>query len=201
MNRTKTKMVLTLSGLIFLAMPVSSAFAHEQHCEIKETQLGETMKYMKSELRAYVKGVKRDDAEKMRQHLNELLKLSSMAAEKTPIMIKNMHAAGMDHQQMDMAAMDHADMKVKGIPAMDHSNMDHGKMDSADHDMSTMPGMEGMSNEQHHQHMLYTQGMTKLNEQFKSLDKALDKVEIKEILGKIKMHIKKSHQQFRQDCN
>lgn len=177
MNIKKTKITLILSGLIFLAMPLSSAFAHEQHCEIKETQLGDTMKYMKSELRAYVKGVKSDDAQKMQQHLNELLKLSSMAAEQTPVKIKNMHAAGMDHQQMDMSTMDHGDMDVKDMPAM-----------------------EGMSADQHHQHMLYMQGMSKLNEQFKALDQAQDKAEIKVILSKIKMHIKKSHQAFRQNC-
>lgn len=164
MNIKKTKIVLTLSSLIFLAIPLSSAFAHEKHCEIKETQLGETMKYMKSELRAYVKGFKSDDSQKMQQHLNELLKLSAMAAEQTPVKIKNINAASMDHQQMDMSAIDHGDMDIKDMPTMDHSNMqmNHANMEvgemnmgSADHDMSAMPNMAGMSKEQHHQHMLY----------------------------------------------
>ncbi len=83
-----------------------------------------------------------------------------------------------------------------------HMNMDHGdmNMDSMDHDMATMPSMQGMTPEQHHQHMKYMQGMTKLQELFKQLNQTKDKNEIKAILGKIKEHSKKSHQQFRQDC-
>lgn len=180
MNIKKTKIALALSGLMFLAAPLPSAFAHDKHCEIKDTPLGDTMKYMKSELRGYVKGVKGDDPQKMQQHLNGLLKLIAVAAEQTPVKIKNMQA--MDHGDMESKAMEHSDMK----------------MDSAEHDMSKMPGM---SNEQHHLHMQYMQDITELQELFKALNTVQNKAEIKDILGKIKQHIKKNHQQFRQDCN
>ncbi|MCP5077601.1 MAG: copper resistance protein CopA, partial [Psychromonas sp.] len=39
-----------------------------------------------------------------------------------------------------------------------------------------------------------------LQDLFKQLAKTKDKNEIKAILGKIKEHSKKGHQQFRQDC-
>ncbi|GLS90244.1 hypothetical protein GCM10007916_13110 [Psychromonas marina] len=244
MNINKTKLVLALTGTLFLAMPVSQVFAHEAHCEIKETKLGDTMKYMKSELRAYVKGFKSDDQDKMQKHLNELLKLSKQASQYTPVLITmNQHSdmdmkemdhskmdmkemdhskmdmKGMDHSKMDMKEMDHSKMDMKGMDhskmdmkgmdhskmdmkEMDHSKMDHGdmNMDSADHDMSTMPSMEGMTTEQHHQHMKYMQGIEQLQALFNELNQTKDKAEIKAILGKIKEHSKKSHQQFRQDC-
>jgi hypothetical protein len=214
MNINKTKLVLALTGSLFLAMPVSQVFAHEAHCEIKETKLGDTMKYMKSELRAYVKGFKSDDQDKMQKHLNELLKLSKQASQYTPVLItmnqhSDMDMEGMDHSKMDMKDMDHSKMDMKemdhskmDMKGMDHSKMDHGdmNMDSADHDMSTMPSMEGMTTEQHHQHMKYMQGIEQLQALFNELNQTKDKSEIKAILGKIKEHSKKSHQQFRQDC-
>lgn len=128
MNIKKTKIAFALSGLIFLAMPLPSAFADEKHCDIKETQLGDTMKYMKSELRGYVKGFKGDDAEKMQLHLTELLKLSAMAEKHTPAKIKNMHEhEDMSHDGMAMVGMDHSKMKQDGsvMPEMDHSKMKH----------------------------------------------------------------------------
>jgi len=226
MNIKKTKLAIALTGALFLTLPMSQAFAHEKHCEIKETQLGETMKHMKSELRAYVKGFKKDDTDKMQKHLNELLKLSEKANQYTPVKITQMNhenKKGMDHSTMDkkeMAEMDHSKMDMKKKPEMDHSKMDHSKMDkkemaemdhskmdhggmdmdSMDHDMAAMPSMEGMSLEQHHQHMKYMQGMTQLQDLFKQLDGAKGNNEIKAILGKIKEHSRKSHQQFRQDC-
>ncbi|WP_193755497.1 copper resistance protein CopA [Psychromonas sp. psych-6C06] len=221
MNVKRTKIALLLSSTLFLSLPMSSAFAHEAHCEIKETQLGETMKHLKSELRAYVKGFKKGDQEKMQQHLNELLLLSEKAIQFTPVKIaqmdhEDMKGKGvpeMDHSkmnhgemkskampEMDHSKMDHGEMKGKAMPEMDHSKMDHGDMDSKKHDMTNMPNMEGMSATQHHQHMKYMQGMEKLQELFKALNLAKDEAEIKAILGKIKAHSKKSHQQFRQDC-
>ncbi len=204
MNIKKSKIVLALGGLIFLAAPLGSAFAHEQHCEIEDTQLGNTMKYIKSELRAYVKGFKNDDPQKMQQHLNELIKLSSIAAEQTPVKIKKMHdhdmpISEMDHSQMDMSGM--SEMDMSGMAEMDHSQMEHSQMASPQHDMASMPGMEGMSNEQHHQHMLYIEGINGLQDLFKQLDEVQDKEQIKTVLANIKEHSKKSHQLFRQDCN
>lgn len=221
MNMKKSKIALLLTGTLFLSLPMSQAFAHEDHCEIKETQLGETMKHLKSELRAYVKGFKKGDQEKMQRHLNELLQLSEKAVQYTPVKIAQMGHADMpamdhsnmdhgdmesksmpemDHSTMDHSSMDHGDMESKPMPEMDHSTMDHSNMDSADHDMSSMPSMEGMSADQHHQHMKYMQGMETLQSLFKALNDTKDEAEIKAILGKIKAHSKKSHQQFRQDC-
>jgi len=232
MNIKKTKLALTLTGALFLALPISQAFAHESHCEIKDTELGDLMKYMKSELRGYVKGFKSNDQEKMQKHLNELLILSEKAHQLMPVTVAQMSHTNMDmeamdhgkmdHANMDMKAMDHdkmdhanMDMKAMDHGKMDHANMDmkamdHGKMDHAnmdmkamdhaDHDMSTMPSMQGMSAEQHHQHLKYMQGMEQLQTLFKGLNETKDATQIKTLLGKIKEHSKKSHQQFRQDC-
>lgn len=208
MNIKKSKIVLALGGLLFLSVPLSSAFADEKHHEIQEMQLGDIMKSMKSELRGYVKGVKADDSQMMQQHLDELLQLSEKAAKESPAKINAMHTGGkMDHSKMDhdgmvMPEVEHSQMDMKDMSAMDHTKMNHGDMntDRADHDMSTMPSMEGMSNEQHHQHMMYMQGAIKLQESFKQLAKTEDKSEIKAILGDIKEHIKKNRL-FRQDSN
>lgn len=210
MNIKKTKLAMALTGALFLSLPMSQAFAHEEHCEIKETQLGEIMKYMKSELRAYVKGFKKGDAKKMKKHLDELLKLNVMANKHTPAKISMMEHDGMDMSEMDhrvmksddMSEMDHGKMKLDDMSAMDHRKMDHGdmQMDSAGHDMASMPSMEGMSPKQHHQHMKFMQGITDLQDLFSALDKAKDDREIKAILGEIKQQSKKSHQQFRLDC-
>lgn len=90
MNIRKNKVALALSGLLFLSTPFSSAFAHEDHCEIKDTKLGDTMDYMKSELRAYTKSFKSDDTEDMKKHAGELLKLSAIAKDEVPVTIKYM---------------------------------------------------------------------------------------------------------------
>uniref|UniRef100_UPI0004917BD2 hypothetical protein n=1 Tax=Psychromonas hadalis TaxID=211669 RepID=UPI0004917BD2 len=124
MNIKKTKLAITLTGVLFLSLPMSQAFAHQDHCEIKETQLGETMKYIKSELRAYVKGFKKGDRQKMQKHLDELLKLSVMANKHTPAKIMMMKPDGMKNRASDdMSAMDHSSMKADDMSAMDHSSM------------------------------------------------------------------------------
>ncbi|PKG38538.1 copper resistance protein CopA [Psychromonas sp. Urea-02u-13] len=221
----KTKLALALTGALFLTLPVSQVFAHEKHCDIKETQLGETMKHIKSELRAYVKGFKKDDANKMQKHALELIKLTERAINETPMKIKMMghegmpnmegmdHSKmemadmkGMDHSKMDMAdmkGMDHSKMDMADMKDMDHSKMDHGdmKLSSPEHDMSKMPSMKGMSAEQHHQHMMYMQGMQQLKALFETLANTSEKNEIKQTLGEIKEHSKKSHQQYRLDCS
>ena len=202
MNIKKTKLALTLTGALFLALPISQAFAHESHCEIKDTELGDLMKYMKSELRGYVKGFKSNDQEKMQKHLNELLILSEKAHQLMPVTVAQMSHTNMDMEAMDHANMDHANMDMKAMDhgKIDHANMDMKAMDHADHDMSTMPSMQGMSAEQHHQHLKYMQGMEQLQTLFKGLNETKDATQIKTLLGKIKEHSKKSHQQFRQDC-
>ncbi|WP_019613106.1 hypothetical protein [Psychromonas ossibalaenae] len=260
MNIQKNKMALALSAVLLLSLPVS-AFAHEKHCEVKDTQLGDYMKYMKSELRGYVKGFKGGDQEKMQLHINELLKLSELAVNETPVKVKMLNddksaMQGMDHSQMDhsdmadMKGMDHSqmahsdmvDMKGMDHSQMDHSDktdmkgMDHSQMDHSDmadmkgmdhsqmehsdktdmkgmdhsqmdhSDMTDMQGMDhgsmaGMTDQQHHLHMMYMQGMTKLQDLFKALESAQDKEQVKTILGQIKEHSKKSHQAFRQDCS
>lgn len=190
MNVKKTKLALTLTGVLFLSLPISQVFAHEKHCEIKETQLGDTMKYMKSELRGYVKSFKSGDQQKMQQHLTELLTLSERASQYTPVKIEQLShhdTQVMDNAKMEMAVIEHSKMNM--------AEMDHSKMD-----MSVMASMQGMSAEQHHQHMLYIKGMQQLQGLFNKLQKTTDNTQIKTILGKIKTHSKKSHQQFRQDC-
>jgi len=229
MNIKKSKIVLALGALLFLSVPLSSAFADQKHNENKEMPMGDTMQFIKNELRGYVQGVKGDDEQKMQQHLDKLLTLSAVPADQTPVKVKKLPAAmgheQMNHEQMGMSEMEHAnmdqgdmamghsdmandDMKMdhskmadedlkmdhsnmaNGDMKMDHSKMDHSamKMDGADHDMSSM---EGMSPAQH-QHMIYMQGMTGLNDLFKQLDKTQDKAEIKSILGKIKEQLKKN---------
>jgi hypothetical protein len=208
MNIKKSKIALTLSGLLFLSVPLSSAFAAENHCEMSATMMS-----MKSELVGYVKGVKDDDTNKMHQHMNELLLLSEKSKSEIPANIKGMDHSkmdmkdmpAMDHSKMDMKdmpAMDHSKMDMKDMPSMDHSKMDHGdmNMDSAGHDMASMPTMEGMTNEQHHQHMMHMQSMTGLNDLFKQLNETKDKEEIKLLLGKVKAHSKKN-KLFSKDCH
>jgi hypothetical protein len=153
MNMKKTKLALALTGALFLTLPASQAFAHEKHCEIKETQLGETMKHIKSELRAYVKGFKKDDANKMQKHALELIKLTERAINETPMKIKMMghkgmpNMEGMDHSKMDMAdmkGMDHSKMDMADMKGMDHSKMDMADMKGMDHSKMDMADMKGM---------------------------------------------------------
>lgn len=89
MNIKKTNIILTFAVTLFLVLPMHQTFAHEAHCEIKDTQLGNIMKYMKSELRAYTKSVKSGDKIKMQKHLNELLMLSKQASEQMPVVINH----------------------------------------------------------------------------------------------------------------
>ena len=194
MHIKKSKIALALGALLFLSVPLSSAFADQKHNENKEMQMGDTMQFIKNELRGYVKGVKGDDAQKMQQHLDKLLTLSAMSTNQSADKIENMPAATMSHEQMNheqmgMSEMEHANMGQDDM-AMDHGGMSNGdmQMESADHDMSTM---ESMSPAQH-QHMLYMQGIAGLNDLFKQLDKTQNKTEIKLILGKIKAQLKKN---------
>jgi len=205
MNIKKSKIVLALGALLFLSVPLSSAFADQKNNENKQMQMGDTMQFIKSELHGYVKGVRSDDAQKMQQHLDKLLTLSAMSVEQRPVYMSNMqemdHASmangdmKMDHSKMangDMK-MDHSNM-ANGDMKMDHSNMANGdmKMDHSNMANGDM-NMEGMSPAQH-QHMIYMQGIAGLNDLFKQLDKTQDKTEIKLILGKIKEHLKTNPQ-------
>lgn len=209
MNIKKSKIALALGTLIFLAAPLSSAFADQKNCE-----MGGTMASMKNELRGYVKGFKGDDAQKMQQHMNALLQLSEKTTQETPANMKAKQVnskmdmkemAKMDHSKMDMkemAKMDQSKMDMKDMSKMDHSKMDMkdmSAMGNGDMNMDSMQSMEGMSNEQH-QHMMYMQNMTGLNDMFKQLSKTQDKSEIKVILGKIKDHSEKN-KMFKKDCN
>ncbi|MEJ6077571.1 hypothetical protein MT391_03340 [Vibrio sp. 1-Bac 57] len=171
----KTKLTFVLAGALLLTLPMSQAFAHAEHCESKDTELGETMKYMKSELRAYVKGFKTDDAKKMQKHLNELLMLSDKASQYMPVMITKMQHADSDKSKM--------------------KEMDHAKMD-----MSVMSNMQGMNVEQHNQKQKYVTEIKQLNSLFNALNATKDETEIKAILNKIQTQTKKGHKQFRQNC-
>jgi hypothetical protein len=173
MNIKKTKIALTLGGLLFLSIPLSSALVNQKHCKMSATMMS-----MKSELRGYVTGFKGDDSQVMHQHMNALLLLSEKATNEIPANINAMQVSS----------------------KMDHSKMDHGEMNSPEHNMTTMPTMVGMSNEQHHQHMMYMKGMTELNGLFNQLAETQDKDEVKVILGKVKEHSKKN-KLFRKNCN
>lgn len=198
MKIKKTKLAVILSASLFLFTPFLTVSAHSEHCEIKETELGEIMNQMKSELRAYVKGFKAEDQNKMQRHLNELLQLSEKANKLTPVTIMQMgHSAMEEMSEMNHSQMGHGVMA--DMAKMEHEDMTD--MNSSDHDMSKMPKMADMSNEQHHQHMKYIQGMTELQSLFKQLNTTEDRTEIKKILRAVKQHSKKSHQSFRQNCN
>ena len=189
MKMKKSTLAIALTGALLFTLSISQAVAHEKHCDIEETELGDIMKYMKSELRGYNKGFKADNANKMQKHLTELLLLSERAKQYMPVMVSKMekgHIKAGEHDQAD-------DKK------MDHSKMAKAENNAAD--MSTMPNMEGMTSGQHQQYMEYRQGLNALNDSFKSLSTAKDKAEIKSILSEIKQQNKKGHKQFRQDCS
>jgi len=89
----KTKLAIALVSALVFSLPMSQAFAHEDHCDIEDTELGDTMKYMKSELRAYNKAFDSEDQEGMQEHINELLKLSERGSQFIPTLIaKDNHA-------------------------------------------------------------------------------------------------------------
>ncbi|MDN2663426.1 cytochrome b562 [Psychromonas sp. 14N.309.X.WAT.B.A12] len=90
MSMIKSKLAFTLLGALFFTQPASLVFAHAEHCGIKETVLGDTMKYIKSELRAYNKGFKADNKAEMQDHINELIMLSGKAEALMPVVIENM---------------------------------------------------------------------------------------------------------------
>jgi hypothetical protein len=146
MNIKKSKIALALSGLLFLSVPLSSAFADQKHCEMDGN-----MASIKSELSDYVKSIKANDAQKTQQHINTLLQLSEKATNEMANMdhskmdMKEM--AGMDHSKMDMkdmAGMDHSKMDMKDMAGMDHSKMDMKDMSGMDHSKMDMKDMAGM---------------------------------------------------------
>lgn len=218
MNIQRSSISLALVGALFLAMPMSNAFAKKDKCEIEDTPLSEHMEHMKSELRAYVKAFKSDNNEKMQQHLNELLMLNEKAAKETPVKIKNMaheEMATISSEKLDAESMP-AKGNEKSMPEISGEKLDAeavSKMDNStisSDDMKEMEqlnmghgdmNMKGVSTEQHQQHMKYMQGMKELNNLFNKLDKSTDKAEIKNILDDIKKHTKNSHKQFRQKCD
>lgn len=104
----KTKLAFALTSALLFSLPISQAFAHEEHCEIKDSELGDIMKYMKSELRAYNKGFDSEDKEKMQQHVYELLKLSTKARELIPVVITKV-----DHDDPAKPQQVSAKQKVK----------------------------------------------------------------------------------------
>ena len=112
MTRTMTvkrnKLALSLAATLFLSLPMGQAFAHEEHCEIKDTELGDMMKYMKSELRAYNKSFNSEDQAEMKEHANELLKLSAKAEQLIPVVISKA-----SHHDANSKGEVSADQKVK----------------------------------------------------------------------------------------
>tara|TARA_R110001583_G_scaffold11285_2_gene51344 strand:- start:18372 stop:19097 length:726 start_codon:yes stop_codon:yes gene_type:complete len=149
MNIKKSKIVLALSSLLLLSVPLSSAFADENHHGTKEMQQVDTMASIKTELRDYIKSVKADDSQMMQQHVTKLLELAEKANKEVPANITAMSTGSMmDHSKMDMKnmpEMDHSKMDMKSMPEMDHSKMDMKNMPEMDHskmDMKSMPEMD-----------------------------------------------------------
>jgi len=87
MTLKKNKLAFSLLTALFFSLPISQTFAHEHHCDIKETELGNTMKYIKSELRAYNKGFDAEDKAEMKEHAGELVKLTAKAETLIPASI------------------------------------------------------------------------------------------------------------------
>ena len=117
MNIKKSKIALLIGASLFLTMPLSSTFADQKQHQTHEMQMGNTMQNIKDELRGYVKAVKSDDTQTMQQHVDSLLKLTTMPA---------MDHSAMNHSQMPM---DHTGMTDEAIAAMGHSKMGHATMD------------------------------------------------------------------------
>ena len=84
----------------------------------------------------------------------------------------------------DMEGMDHSNMP--GMEGMDHSNM---------------PDMEGMDHNTHMAHMSYTKGIDELLVLFGQLQQVDDKKLVKNTLIELKKHSKRSHKEFRMDCD
>ena len=130
MNLKKSKITLLLGASLFLTVPLVSTFADQQHHEMHDMNMGEALQNIKDELRGYVDGVKSDDTQKMQQHVDALLKLSTMPT---------MNHADMDHSKMDNSEMQmaHADMTDETMATMDHSKMDHSEMPMDHSDMTS----------------------------------------------------------------
>jgi len=90
MSHIKRNLAFTLLSALLFTQSTSLVFAHAEHCGIKETTLGGTMKHIKSELRAYNKGFKADDKAEMQEHINELIMLSGKAEALIPVVIEDM---------------------------------------------------------------------------------------------------------------
>jgi len=91
MSHIKRNLAFTLLSALLFTQSTSLVFAHADHCGIKETTLGDTMKHIKSELRAYNKGFKADDKAEMQEHINELIMLSGKAKALLPVVIENIN--------------------------------------------------------------------------------------------------------------
>lgn len=92
----KTKLAISLAATLLLSLSMSQAFADQAKCEVKDTELGDIMKYMKSELRAYNKGFDSEDKEEMLKHANELVMLSAKAEQLVPVVIAKESNDGTD---------------------------------------------------------------------------------------------------------
>ncbi len=184
----KITLVLALTGAVSLP-----AMAHSEHC--KDTELGNIMKTMKTDLKLYVEAFKADDKGAMQAQAAKLLTSARQAKNEVPLKLQqdpHGNMADMSHAMDNMPAMDHDMGNMKGMPAMKHdmAAMDHRKMGN----------MAGMDHQTHMQHMAYTQGIEKLSNLFEQLQTATDRAMIKATLGQIKQHSKTSHREFRLDC-
>jgi len=206
LKKISKSVVLTSVLTATLSLP---ALAHndEVHCE--DTALSGIMKEMNDDLKSYVAAFKRNDPAAMQAQVNLLLANAAKAKNEVPLKLQQKQAnngmpamnhdmPGMDH---DMSAMDH-DMSAmnKDMPAMDHDMSEMNK-DMPNMDHSKMANMPGMDHQTHMQHQGYQQGIEKLSHLFKQLQTAKEKTEVKKALGAIKQHVKKSHREYRNECD
>ena len=181
----KLASIITASALALVSV---TANAHSEHC--KDTELGSVMKDMKSELKAYVDAFKDDDQTAMQQHAAQLITNAKEARQLIPMKLQDS-----EHHMPGMEGMDHSNMP--DMEGMDHSNMPG--MEGMDH--SNMPDMEGMDHNTHMAHMSYTKGIDELLVLFGQLQQVDDKKLVKNTLIELKKHSKRSHKEFRMDCD
>ncbi|MDO6684078.1 MULTISPECIES: copper resistance protein CopA [unclassified Agarivorans] len=186
--------ILAASTLAFVSV---TATAHGEHC--KDTKLGTVMKDTKAELKAYVNAYKSDDKAAMQLHATQLLANAKNAKQLIPLKLQDggHHMVEPDGHPV---AVEHSDTNHGEIEGMDHqAHMEH--MAEADHFNMNHGTMEGMNHQSHMAHMAYMKGIDELGVLFKQLQQVDDKALIKSALVDIKKHSKRSHKEFRMDCD
>jgi len=199
LKKISKTVVLTSVLTAALSLP---ALAHngEVHCE--DTALSGIMKEMNDSLKSYVAAFKRNDRAAMQAQVSLLLENAAKARNEVPLKLQQKQANnGMPAMNHDMPGMDHDMSAMKhDMPAMDH-DMSAMNKDMPNMGHSKMANMPGMDHQTHMQHQGYQQGIEKLSHLFKQLQTANGKTEVKKTLGAIKQLVKKSHREYRNECD